>query len=138
MTTTLRQDPMAITVQTKQATLGATLPKAPATKIPGTSDFSMRLRGYDRNEVNAALGIMRARIAQLETELEAKPEIVLESSAPTPRQAEAPPRRRMTTWFEEQWTRGDDNQLDQAFNEFFIGADIVRSPWKKSRRRQRS
>ena len=128
---------MAITVQGEQATAGSKLQKTSQTKLPGSSDFSTRLRGYDRDEVNAALGIMRARIAQLENELEAKPEIVLESSGGGQR-LDNSPRRRVTTWFEEQWTRGDDSNLDDAFNEFFIGAETVRSPWRKSRRRQRN
>ncbi len=105
-------------------------------KTPSSNDFKKRLRGYDPNEVEAALGIMRSRIAELEAEIASQPEIVLTETRharrkPLDQDAPVP-----GTWFEKQWHREDDSHLDDAFNEFFIGADVVRTPWKNRRRKE--
>jgi len=104
-----------------------------STQQAKSTDFKRRLRGYDPTEVDAAMGIMQSRIAQLENDLENKPEIIITETRRARRTESeeiAPP-----TWFEKQWGGVNDNDADHAFNEFFIGADVVRSPWKNSRRR---
>lgn len=103
-------------------------------KTPSTNDFKKRIRGYDPTEVEAAMGIMRSRISQLEQELADKPEIVISETRHTRPRNNSADASAPQTWFEEQWSSDDDSHLDNAFDEFFIGADVVRTPWKNRRR----